>query len=208
MSSDIGAIVLAAGRGTRFGEAPKMLAALAGRPLVRHVAEAALAGGLRPVLVVVGHRAEEVGAALDGLPVALVENPAFAEGLSTSLKAGAAALPAGLGGAFVLLGDMPLVGAGLIGRLAGAWREAGRPAALVPTYGGRRGNPVLLGRAILDRVGTLSGDAGAGRLLKSETGILAWPVDDPAVALDIDTPEALAAAAGGQASTTPFRMAE
>lgn len=208
MSPDIGAIVLAAGRGTRFGEAPKMLAVLAGRPLVRHVAEAALAGRLRPVLVVVGHRAEEVGAALDGLPVALVENPAFAEGLSTSLKAGAAALPAGLGGAFVLLGDMPLVGAGLIGRLAEAWREAGQPAALVPTYGGKRGNPVLLGRAILDRVGTLSGDAGAGPLLKSEPGILAWPVDDPAVAVDIDTPEALAAAADGQASTTPFRMAE
>lgn len=195
------AIVLAAGRGTRFGAAPKLLAELHGKPLVRHVAESAVASGAKPVIVVVGNRMMEVEAALGGLLVVIVRNGAFAEGLSTSLKAGVAALPAGTDGALVLLGDMPLVGHDLIRRLAEAWSMAGRPAALVPTYRGSRGNPVLLGRAILDRVGTLSGDVGAGPLLKGEAGVIECPVEDSAVTLDIDTPDALARAV--QASTTP-----
>jgi CTP:molybdopterin cytidylyltransferase MocA len=71
--------VLAAGRGSRFGEAPKLLAHLHGKPLVRHVAEAALASAADPVFVVTGHRSGEVEAALIDLPVVLVPNRAYAE---------------------------------------------------------------------------------------------------------------------------------
>lgn len=203
----VAAIVLAAGRGTRFGASPKMLADLQGKPLVRHVAEAALAAGLRPVLVVTGHASGEVRAALAGLDIALVPNPAYAEGLSTSLKAGFAALAPQAESALVLLGDMPLVGPDLIRALAAAWTEAGGPPALVPTYAGRRGNPVVLSRALGPEIAGLTGDAGAGPLLREREGVVEHPVDDPAVTADVDTPQALARLRGPQASTTPPRIA-
>jgi molybdenum cofactor cytidylyltransferase len=84
----VAALVLAAGRGSRFGQEPKLLAELEGKPLVRHVAEAALASRAEPTLVVTGHRADAIGAALRDLPVALRHNPDYADGLSTSLRQG------------------------------------------------------------------------------------------------------------------------
>ena len=120
---ETGIVLLAAGRGTRFGDSPKLLADLDGRPLVRHAAEAALATGLAPVVVVLGAHAAAVRAALDGLPLRFVENPDFAAGLSTSLQAGLAALPERCAGAVVMLGDMPRVAPAQITRLAAATRD-------------------------------------------------------------------------------------
>jgi len=200
--SDVAAIVLAAGRGSRFGAEPKMLARFEGVALVRRAAEAALGGGGSPVLVVVGHRATDVRVALEGLDVRIVENSAYADGLSTSLRAGFAALPEMARAAIVLLGDMPTVDAGLVASLIEAWATRGRPSALVPTWEGRRGNPVVLSRALAPEVECLAGDVGAGAFLRGRADVVEWPVDDPAVALDVDTAEALA-----QASTTPSRMA-
>ncbi|HEY8383037.1 MAG TPA: nucleotidyltransferase family protein [Microvirga sp.] len=189
----VAALILAAGRGTRFGEAPKLLALLDGKPLVRHVAEAALASRARPVLVVTGHRADAVERALAGLALAPVPNPHFAEGLSTSLKAGFAVLPAEVEAAIVLLGDMPLVSAELIDDLAAAWAAGARPPALIPVHEGRRGNPVVLSRALAPQIAGLTGDAGAGPLLRGRTDVVEWPVGDPSILTDIDTPDALAA---------------
>ena len=109
---DIAAIILAAGRSLRFRaeggrEISKLVASLDGKPLVRHVAEAALASRARPVVVVTGHAQEVVEAALAGLPVVFANNAGFAAGLASSLKVGVAALPSGVAGALVLLGDMP-----------------------------------------------------------------------------------------------------
>ncbi|MDB5512748.1 MAG: nucleotidyltransferase family protein [Enterovirga sp.] len=189
--SEVAAIVLAAGRGTRFGAAPKMLAAIDGEPLVRRAARAVLEGGLRPALVVTGHRGAEVAAALEGLPVRLVDNPAYGSGLSTSLQAGFDALPPESEAALVALGDMPGIGPALVRRLAEAWIEAGRPPALVPVHRGRRGNPVVLSRSLAGAISGLSGDRGAGPLLGSLDRVVELRVDDPGVLLDIDTPEAL-----------------
>ena len=203
--SGIAILLLAAGRGTRFGAEPKLLARLDGRPLVRHAAEAALASSLRPILAVTGHAGDDVAAALAGLGLTLVANASHAEGLSTSLRAGFAALPADVDGVIVMLGDMPRIGAGLLDGLAHAWRAAGRPDALVPTWSGRRGNPVLLARRLAPEIAALTGDTGAGPLLRDRPGVVEWPVAEEAVGLDIDTPAALAAA---QASTTPSSTAE
>ncbi|GJD42768.1 Nicotine blue oxidoreductase [Methylobacterium cerastii] len=189
----VGAVLLAAGRGTRFGAEPKLLAQLDGKPLVRHAADAALAAKARPVVVVLGAHAAAVRAALNGLDVAFVENAAFADGLSTSLRAGLAALPPGTDAAVILLGDMPRVTPGQIDRLVAAYRAARpAPAAIAPVVEGRRGNPVLLDRRVLaDALAGLSGDHGAGPLLKGRIDVLEVP-GEPGTALDVDTPDMLA----------------
>jgi molybdenum cofactor cytidylyltransferase len=190
--SHVAAIVLAAGRGTRFGDELKLLAQIGGKALVRHVAEAAANSTADPVIVVTGYCSNEVEAALHGLPVQILYNALYAQGLSTSLRAGFSALPPTTRAAVILLGDMPFVKADLIDALVAEWRERGEPAALVPTLDGRRGNPVVLSRDLQAMIEDLSGDVGAGSLLRKRSDVLEWPTTDPAVAQDIDTREELA----------------
>ncbi|MFL5189842.1 MAG: NTP transferase domain-containing protein [Microvirga sp.] len=190
--SDVAAIILAAGRGTRFGDELKLLAQIGGKALVRHAAEAAVGSLVDPVIVVTGYRSSEVEAALHGLPVQILYNALFAQGLSTSLKTGFSALPPTTRAAVILLGDMPFVKADLIDALVAGWRERGEPAALVPTLDGRRGNPVVLSRDLQAGIEDLSGDVGAGSLLRERSDVLEWPTTDPAVAQDFDTREELA----------------
>lgn len=185
--SGVAAILLAAGRGTRFGEEPKLLARVGGKALVRHAAEAAVQSTASPVLVVTGHCAEDVQAELTGLPVEIVHNPLFANGLSTSLKAGFSALPPEARAAIILLGDMPFVRPGLIDALVANWHDRGEPAALVPVLNGQRGNPVVLSRALQTTITGLSGDVGAGSILRGRSDVLEWPTEDLAIIQDIDT---------------------
>ncbi|WP_262027856.1 NTP transferase domain-containing protein [Microvirga sp. Mcv34] len=186
--SNVAAILLAAGRGTRFGSDPKLLARVGGRPLVHHAASAAVGSRADPVIVVTGHHAEEIERALEELPIQIVRNTAFMNGLSTSLKAGFAALPPQSRAAIVLLGDMPMVEARLIDALVQAWHDMGEPMALVPTIEGRRGNPVVLSRDLADQIERLSGDSGAGPILRGRSDVVEYPVDDPAILQDVDTP--------------------
>ena len=183
-----------------------MLAEWRGKPLVRHVAEAALASAAGPVIVVTGAHRTSIVEALGALPVCLTNNPRFSEGLSTSLQKGFEALPSATAGAVVLLGDMPTVSAGLIDSIVAAWRHHAEPAALVPTHDGRRGNPVLLSRRLEGEIAMLTGDAGAGSILRGRGDVVEWEAVDRAVLHDIDTPEALAQLS--VPSTTPPRMAE
>ena len=189
--SDVAAILLAAGRGTRFGEQLKLLARIGGKALVRHAAEAAINAVTDPVIVVTGHRADEVQAELQGLPVRIVHNSLFADGLSTSLKAGFSALPPQMRAAAILLGDMPFVKADLIDALVAGWHAAGGPAALVPTLNGQRGNPVVISRALQPAIEGLSGDVGAGPLLRGRADVVEWPTADTGIVQDIDTPDEL-----------------
>lgn len=191
----VAAIVLAAGRSTRMGS-NKLLERLGDVPLVRRVAEAAVEAKLDPVVVVTGHDGAAVRAVLDGLPVRLVDNPDFADGLSTSLKVGIGSLPQGLDGAMVLLGDMPLVTASLLRRLVAAFEAELGGFAAVPLHEGEWGNPVILAPALFPDVQGLSGDTGARSLLESRRDmVIEVPVSDDAVVVDVDTPAALAEAA-------------
>jgi molybdenum cofactor cytidylyltransferase len=187
--SDVAAILLAAGRGTRFGEEPKLLAQVGGKALVRHVADAAVYSTASPVIVVTGHRADAVQEELKGLAIQFVNNPLFADGLSTSLKAGFSALAPEARAAIILLGDMPLVTSGLINALVSGWHESGEPAALVPTLDGQRGNPVVISRALQTAIESLFGDIGAGLILRGRPDVVEWPTADKAVVEDIDTRE-------------------
>ena len=192
-SMNIAAIVLAAGRSTRMGAANKLLAEVGGTAMVRRVVEAALASRARPVLVVTGHQASEVRAALAGLDVAFVANPEYATGLSSSLKAGIAAVPAATDGALILLGDMPRIESGQIDRLIEAFVEAEGDAIVVPTHQGRRGNPVLWPSAHFAEMLQLEGDAGAKRLMATHANdVREVDLDTDAIFIDVDTPEALA----------------
>jgi molybdenum cofactor cytidylyltransferase len=195
----VAAIVLAAGRSSRFREAggaeeTKLVATLDGKPMVRQVVEAALASRARPVVVVVGHARGAVEAALRGLSVPVVFNPDYATGLSSSLRAGLSAIPAEVQGALAMLGDMPGVEARLIDALIDAFAAQPNVCAVAPAQGGRRGNPVLLGRALFDRAKRLEGDEGARRLLAAlpEGDIIEIAPPGSDISFDIDTPGDLA----------------
>ena len=189
----VAAIVLAAGRSTRMGGANKLLCEIAGAPMVRHVAACALGSRARPVLVVTGHQEEAVRAALAGLPVTFVANPAYASGLMSSLKRGIAALPKGIAGVLVALGDMPMLRPADFDRLIEAFLAARASDIIVPVHRGQRGNPVLWPATYFADILALEGDTGARQLFASHAAaIREVPLEAGAVLEDIDTPEALA----------------
>jgi molybdenum cofactor cytidylyltransferase len=188
----IAALVLAAGRSMRMGGPNKLLAEIARRPLVRIAAEEALASRAKPVIVVTGHQRDEVAAALKGLPVQFVHNPDFAQGLGTSLRAGIAAVPAEADGVIVCLGDMPQVDARLIDRLIAAFDPDRGALVVVPTFEGKRGNPVLWSRRFFPDLMAVEGDVGARHLIgRYAEALVEVPVDGNGTLVDVDTPEAL-----------------
>jgi molybdenum cofactor cytidylyltransferase len=163
-----------------------------GKSLVRHTAEQALASRITGLVVVLGAGARDVRAALIGLdgPVHLVENPAYADGQAGSVRAGLTALPSAASGAIVLLVDQPLVGPAVINQLIDTFAAHPETLAVVPTYQGRRGNPVLLARALFEPISRISGDSGARAVFAAYADqILTLELNDPAIVTDIDTPE-------------------
>lgn len=188
----VAALVLAAGRSTRMGGPNKLLAEIGGRALVRIAVDEALASRASPVVVVTGHQREQVEAALRGATVKTVHNPDYAEGLSTSLRAGLAALPADVDGAVVLLADMPQVDVTLIDRLIAAFDPEKGALAVVPTIEGKRGNPVLWSRRFFPELMAVEGDVGARHLIgRYSEAVVEVPVTGSAALADVDTPEAL-----------------
>jgi len=194
----VAAVVLAAGRSSRFhaaggAEETKLVATLDGKPVVRHVVEAALTSSARPVVVVVGYARGAVEAALARLPATIVFNPDYATGLASSLRAGLTAVPADVGGALMLLGDMPRVEAALIDALIDAFEARPNTQAVAPVLGGRRGNPVLLSRTLFERAAALEGDEGARPLLAAlpEDDVVEIAASSSGVAFDVDTPSDL-----------------
>lgn len=190
----IAVLVLAAGQSRRMGSTNKLLAKVADKPLLRHAIEAALASKASDVIVVTGHERAEIEAVLDGTAARAVHNPDYAQGLSTSLKAGINALPPGTDAAIVCLGDMPEVDAGLLDRLINAFDPAQGRGIVVPTHQGKRGNPVLWGSAYFPAMARLEGDVGARHLIGQHAEAVAEiPLETDASLLDIDTPQALEA---------------
>jgi len=189
---NVAAIVLAAGRSTRMGGPNKLLAELGGKPLVRIVTEQALASKAQNVVVVTGHQADEVEAALRGLNVSFVRNPDFAQGLASSVKAGIGAVPDDAAGAMICLGDMPLIDARLIDRLIDAFAPDRGYLIAVPVSDDRRGNPVLWSRRFFNDLMALEGDIGARHLIaKHSEAVVEVPFEGFGAFLDIDTPQAL-----------------
>ncbi|MDB5643230.1 MAG: 4-diphosphocytidyl-2C-methyl-D-erythritol kinase [Hyphomicrobiales bacterium] len=196
---EVAGVLLAAGEASRFraaagadGPETKLVAQHRGKALVRHVAEAGLAAGLAPLVVVTGHAQDAVRAALADLPLIYVHNANYAGGMASSLKAGLAQLPSNACAALVLLGDMPLVSPALIAKLVAAFANDPQAIAVLPVHEGVRGNPVLLSRAVFAEIMQLSGDAGARQVLRGrDADVVEVDVDESAARLDVDTPAAL-----------------
>ncbi len=190
----VAAVLLAAGRSTRMGAVNKMLAEIGGKSLVRIAAEQAIASRAQPVIVVTGHERERVEAALKGLPVRLVHNPDFSEGLGTSLKTGIASVPQEADAAIVCLADMPQVDAALINRLIAAFDPERGALVVLPSIDGRRGNPVVWSRRFFHDLMSIQGDIGARHLIGNYTeAVVEVPVSGDAALTDVDTPESLSA---------------
>jgi CTP:molybdopterin cytidylyltransferase MocA len=187
----VSAILLAAGAGSRFG-GRKLLAPYRGRPLIEAALSNLADAPVDETVVVVGSDAEELREACgvyDG--VGIVENPDWAEGMSTSVRAGLRALGPEARAAIVLLADQPLVGAGAVGRLIEALEGGARVA--VATYGGRPRNPVLFSREVWPLLmAELSGDEGARPFLRRHTQmVVRVPCDGVGDPTDVDTAEDL-----------------
>ncbi len=187
--SSIAIVILAAGASTRM-RMPKQLLRIHGRSLVRHAVDAALGSSCRPVVVVLGAHAEAIRPELEGLPVQVVQNGRWAEGLSTSIRAGIEALPSAPDSpeAVVLtLCDQPFVESDSIEALVAAYRSTRRPI-VASQYGGTLGVPTLFSRALLPELLALEGDTGARQVIQAHAATV-WPVPCPQGAVDLDTPE-------------------
>ncbi|MDE2446371.1 MAG: molybdopterin-binding/glycosyltransferase family 2 protein [Alphaproteobacteria bacterium] len=189
----VAALVLAAGTSSRMGR-NKLLEPFQGQAMVGATVARVKASVVDEVMVVTGHQAEDVRAALAGHDVTFVHNSDFAQGLSTSLKAGVAALRDHVDAILVCLGDMPLIEARDINAMIAAYNVAEERHVVVPVHGRRYGNPILWGSAHFDALMACEGDRGARGLLERLAGeVVEIEINHPGVVMDADTPEALAA---------------
>ena len=203
--SGVSAILLAAGAGSRFGGG-KLLATYRGRPLIEASLSSLADAPVDETVVVVGDDASRIRAACEPYGFEVVENPDWAEGISTSVQAGLRALGPGARAAVVLLADQPLVGAGAVKRLVAAFEGGARVAAA--TYGGELRNPVLFSVEVWPLLMTeLSGDEGARSFLRRHpelvTRVPCDGVGDPA---DVDTAEDLRRLEGMRAQERTYKM--
>jgi len=187
----VSAVVLAAGLSSRMGGSHKLLLDIGGEPMLRRVVRTVLDAGACEIVVVTGYRAEQIVAALDGLPVRFVHNPAYAEGQRGSVEAGVRALTVFCHAVMIVLGDQPLLTPSALGRLIAAFGSApdGR-SILVPTSGGERGNPVLFAATHIPEIRAGAMKVGSGGLIESYPDQVALiEMADDAFTRDCDTPE-------------------
>ncbi len=183
----IAGIILAGGGSRRFGR-PKLLEIIDGEALIQRAVRAARDAGLDPIVVVLGADGPAVREAIDQLAVQITNNPDWAEGQSSSVRAGLKMLAPNVDGAVFLLADMPLVNAELVSTLVETQRRSLAPI-VAPWTGERWGNPVLFDRTTFEALSRIRGDQG-GRALFEKYSIEAVPWGKTAM-LDIDTPDDL-----------------
>jgi len=188
----IGALVLAAGQSSRMGPRNKLLINVQGQPMLARVVSQILAAGIDPCIVVTGHQAAEIRAALAGRNVTFAHNPDYAQGLSGSLHTGLRALPKDSDGALICLGDMPDIRSPHLRQLIAAFDPVEGRAICVPTHHGKRGNPVLFGAQFFAEMMALAGDVGARHLIGEHSDqVCEVAIGDAGILLDLDTPEAM-----------------
>ncbi len=183
----VAGILLAAGTSSRMGR-NKMLFELGGESVLRRAARRALAGGLSPLVVVLGHEAERARAELEGLDCRAVVNPGFERGITSSLHAGIETLPGDVAALAVLLADMPYVTAEMISGLVGRYRKSEAPL-VVSCYDGVDAPPMIYDRSLFAELVEMS-DGRCGKRVVKRHRHEAEVVERPREALtDLDVPE-------------------
>lgn len=191
----VAGILLAAGSSRRMG-ANKLLFDLEGESLLRRAARRALAGGLDPLIVVLGHEAERARAELRELPCLPVVNADHEQGITASLRVGLAALPAATAAAVVLLADMPMVTAEMVAALVERYRASSAPL-VVSDYQGVNAPPMLYDRTLFAELAAMSGEGCGKQVVKrhrQEAEVVSWPA---AALADCDSPADYARARAG-----------
>ena len=181
----IAAVILAAGQSQRSKEHNKLLLSHEGKPLIRHVVEAAVASRAAPIIVVTGHEADAVEKTLCDLKPLFIHNANYKEGMGTSLACGIAAVPGSCAGALVCLGDMPYVRAAHLNHLIESFNEK-EHRVCIPVVQGQQGNPVLWSSSFFTALGRLRGDTGAKPLLPADAHKVLF--QDTALLRDVDRP--------------------
>ncbi|KZL20475.1 Nicotine blue oxidoreductase [Pseudovibrio axinellae] len=189
-------ILLAAGNSSRMGDHNKLLAHIDGKPVVRQVAENALASELNEVVVVTGAMAPQIKDALSGLSVRFLHNENYNEGISSSVKVGIEAISEKASAALILLGDMPFVTPEDINNLLQARSPEQDQLIGVSTSQGKRGNPVLWDCSFFEDLLKLRGDIGGKPIIQQNPSVVYTVEVGRAARQDLDDPQALQSAGG------------
>jgi molybdenum cofactor cytidylyltransferase len=203
--TSIAAIILAAGSSSRMGAGRhKLLLPLGDRPVLAHVLEATLASHARPIILVLGHQAEQVRASIlqytTHPSITLVENPDYLQGMSTSLRIGLQTLVTkdtkkelasySVDGALVILGDQPLMTTHVLDTLI-ATRQTTEKPIIAPLYNNRRGNPVLFDASLFPELMEVTGDEGGRSIIERHRhDVTTVEVGNELATYDVDTWEA------------------
>jgi molybdenum cofactor cytidylyltransferase len=195
-TTPVHAAVLAAGRSSRMEGPNKLVSLFDGVPLVRRSVMRVVQSTASGVTLVCGHQREKITAAVSGLEIRIRNNPDFASGLASSLQAAVLDVPKKAGGLLIVLADMPGITTADIDLLISKFRESGGESIVRATHNGKRGNPVVLPRAMFADVLRLEGDTGARHLVERSS----LPVIDVEIgasaSLDVDTRDAVVGAGG------------
>lgn len=189
MRERVTALILAAGESRRMG-APKLLLPWGDTTVLGHTLRQVHQSRVDDMLLISGHRAQEIAAVAEALGVDVVHNPAYAEGeMLSSVQVGLRHVPEATAAILVVLADQPLVGPPIIDQLLSAF-AAGKGDLIAPTYQGLRGNPVLIGRRYFDELLALPrGDAPRTLLRRHRDHLHLVPVESATILQDLDRPE-------------------
>lgn len=186
----VGAVLLAAGEGSRMGGVAKPLIRLQGVPLIRRHLVALSGAGVDEVVVVTGHFHEAVEAVIQDFPVTLVHNPDYAQGQQGSVRRGLEALSGKLDAVLVVLADQPLIGAGDLTELISAFKKRPGGHVLVPMVEGQRGNPIVLDAEARDEILASGRNLGCRNLVERNPELVyAFETDNRRFITDLDTRE-------------------
>ena len=189
----VAGIVLAAGKSSRMGDANKLLEHIDGKPLVARTGRAAVEAGLSQTVLVTGHMADDVAHATKDIPLLRIHNPDYADGMSSSIRAGVRAVADQADAVLIMLGDMPEINAEAIKSLVQAYKEDPATLIVAASAQGKRGNPVLWDSRYFADLIALEGDTGARHIIAANTHVLKEVDIGSRAHVDLDTPDAFAA---------------
>lgn len=183
----VSAILLAAGQSSRMGSL-KQLMPLGNSTILEQTLFNLLGSKITDIVVVLGHKAEDITKKLSGRPVKLVVNPLYRNGMGTSIAAGLKFIDSQAQAVMLVMADQPYVDSATIDRLVEAFDSGGKGIA-IPTFKGRRGHPLIFARKYKAPLSRLKDDIGGREIIKENPGdVLEVPVDCEGIVIDIDTP--------------------